>query len=401
MNSQRLSLAALLLWALIACISCNKKSTSGEAPSRPDFAAAPSPEQYHQGTGGAISAVPTKVFKGSIGETLGLQMKLTRNGDQLAGSYFYQKVGTSIDLKGTIDKDNNVNLEEIGPGGKQTGLFKGTWTTDIEDGLATLAGNWSKPNGEKKTTFSLHEVPIELTGGVELANKQLREKNKKLNYEIEVAYPQATVTGLPDNRFDKFNQEVKNLVNKQVNAIKKDAADSAKEAAKDAASPGAAQEETPSMPPNSLDISYSIALARDDLISVEFELSNYESGAAHPHSYSQVLNYDVKAGRVLKLSELFNPGAKYIQLISAYCIKDLQRQSKNKDSMLDEQTIQSGAGPDAQNYDSWTITKKGLEITFDPYQVAAYAAGPQSVVVPYSALKELIKPDGPLGPFVK
>jgi hypothetical protein len=104
---------------------------------------------------------------------------------------------------------------------------------------------------------------------------------------------------------------------------------------------------------------------------------------------------------VLKLAELFNPGAKYIQSLSAYCIKDLKRQSKSKDSMLDDQTIQNGAGPDAQNYDSWTITKKGLEITFDPYQVAAYAAGPQKVVVPYSALKELIKPDGPLGPFAK
>jgi hypothetical protein len=47
------------------------------------------------------------------------------------------------------------------------------------------------------------------------------------------------------------------------------------------------------------------------------------------------------------------------------------------------------------------ITKKGLWITFDPYQVAAYAAGPQTVLVPYSALKDIIKPDGPVATFAK
>jgi hypothetical protein len=42
-----------------------------------------------------------------------------------------------------------------------------------------------------------------------------------------------------------------------------------------------------------------------------------------------------------------------------------------------------------------------LGITFDPYQVAAYAAGPQNVLVPFSALKEIIKPDGIVTQFVK
>jgi hypothetical protein len=42
-----------------------------------------------------------------------------------------------------------------------------------------------------------------------------------------------------------------------------------------------------------------------------------------------------------------------------------------------------------------------LQITFDAYQVAAYAAGPQEVVVSYSVLKPIIKPDGPLAAFTK
>jgi hypothetical protein len=38
-----------------------------------------------------------------------------------------------------------------------------------------------------------------------------------------------------------------------------------------------------------------------------------------------------------------------------------------------------------------------LLITFDEYQVAPYAAGPQKVAIPYSELRALINPQGPLG----
>ena len=109
------------------------------------------------------------------------------------------------------------------------------------------------------------------------------------------------------------------------------------------------------------------------------------------------MNYDVKNGKKLALADLFNPKSNYLSVISMYCIKDLRDQSKrDKESMLDEEMMKSGASPRADNYRAWAITRKGLWITFDPYQVAAYAAGPQFVLVPYSALKDIMKPDGPL-----
>ena len=69
--------------------------------------------------------------------------------------------------------------------------------------------------------------------------------------------------------------------------------------------------------------------------------------------------------------------------------------------MLDEAWIQRGAAAELTNYESWTIDRKGLGITFDPYAVAAYAAGPQHCSVPHSALQGIIRPDGPLGQFLK
>lgn len=396
MNPPKTYLVALLVVVMVGVNACRKQVTVSQGPAPPPAAGA-TPQQYHQDAGVTLAIPQTKFFKGSIGSRLGLQMRLTRDGEHVAGNYSYQRVGAKIDVKGTIDKDNNLTLEEFDSGGKQTGIFKGTWMTNA-DGLADVAGNWSKPNNEKKTAFSLHEEPIEFSGAVELSAKQLKENNKKLNYQIDVEYPQAT--GATDNRFEKFNQEAKNLVTRRISEFKKQAADVIKNETADPAGQPAAEDKS-TVPGNTLDIGYNVALAKDDLISIQFDLGSYSAGAAHPNSSSAVLNYDLKAGKVLKLADLFNPGAKYLQALSSYCIKDLKGQSKSKGSLLDDTSIQSGAGPETRNYQSWAISRKGLQITFDAYQVGPYAAGPQAVLVPYSALKELIKADGPLAQFAK
>ncbi|HJT26104.1 MAG TPA: DUF3298 domain-containing protein [Pyrinomonadaceae bacterium] len=379
---------SLLFFCLIISVGCRKAAAPPPASTAPQAQASASPQLDHS-QGGATPVALTKHFKGSIGSSLDLQMKIVRTGDQLAGSYFYQKVGTRIDLRGSVDKDGNLTLEEFDKSGKQTGLFKGIWTVD-GDGLATLAGNWSKPPSEKdsdkKTAFSVHEEPIAFTGDVDLVAKQIKESNKKLMYDIDARYPQ--LTGGSNPNFEKFNQVVRAPVLKEVAGFKK------------AMAPEEGEEPRPEGSMGSdLNVSYEVALAQDDLISVGFSIGSYYQGAAHPNTVSDVVNYDLKNGKPLKLADLFKPGAKYLQAIADYCIADLKKQAKDK-GLLDEE-IQSGAAPQAKNYRNWTITKKGLGISFDAYQVGPYAAGPQYVLVPYSALKDVINPEGPVGQFAK
>jgi hypothetical protein len=380
----------LIIACLVVSLSCRKTSTPPPtAP--PPGSATPSPELSHA-SGGETPAPQTKYFKGSIGSSLDLQMKLVRTGDQLAGSYFYQKIGTRINLRGNVDKNGNLTLEEFDQAGKQTGLFKGIWTVDASDGLIKLAGNWSKPPGdkgsEKKTAFSVHEEPIAFTGDVEIASKSIKESNKKLMYEIDAQYPQ--LTGGNNPNFEKFNQAARASVTRKVAGFKKDM------------QPEGEDEEEP-RPEGSmgsdLSVGYDVLLAQDDLVSIKFDVSTYFQGAAHPNSYADVLNFDLKNGKQLKLSDLFKPGAKYLPAIAAYCITDLKKQAKDK-GLLDEE-IEKGAAAKSDNYESWTITKRGLSIHFDPYQVAPYAAGPQFVLVPYSTLKDLINPEGPIAQFAK
>lgn len=382
-------IAAFLLVILFFGVACRKGSAPPPASGSAAAPAATPAEQLNHPIGGATAPPQTKYFKGSIGTSLDLQMKLVREGDQVTGSYFYEKIGTRINLRGTVDKDGNLTLQEFDQSGKQTGVFKGLWRADA-DGLITLAGNWSKPPGEKgeekKIAFSVHQEPISFSGDVELVGKTIKESNKKLRYEIDAQYPQ--LNGGSNPHFGKFNQLARMAVMKDVAEFKK------------AMAPEEGEEPPPEGSMGSdLGISYSIALAQDDLVSVKFDVGSYYQGAAHPNSHSSVLNYDLRNGKQLKLADLFKPGAKYLPALSSYCIAELKKQAKDK-GLLDDQ-IQEGAAPAAKNYNSWTITKRGLGIAFDAYQVGPYAAGPQFVLVPYSALKDLINPEGPIAPFAR
>jgi len=388
--SRRPVLLAIAIILLLAFSACRKAAT----PNEQSVAGSGNAERVHP-EGGVVSATLTKFFKGSIGNALDLQMKLVRDGDKLNGSYFYQKVGTKIDLRGTIDPGGNVVLEEFDPAGKQTGVFKGLWKEN-SDGAIEISGNWTKPNGERSTVFKLAQEPIEFSNSVEIVAKQIKEKNKKLKYEIAAAYPQ--LNGSDDPNYEKFNQTIRALISRKVSDFRRDMTATAAE------EPGADESPVVAESPGSdITIWYEVRLAKDDLVGIEFTVSGYQAGAAHPNSYTEVVNFDLKNGKQLKLGDVFVPGAKYVQALSTYCIQDLKKQAKEQgdDALLDDDWIKRGAGAELTNYDNWTITKQGLRITFDPYQVAAYAAGPQSVVVPYASLKEIIKPDGPAGQFVK
>ena len=383
-----LGITGLLLGMFLISPACTRKSAPVQSANTTD-----SKQQTDQtgtpASGGQLGE--TKLFAGSIGSSNDLQMKLLRNGDDLSGTYSYVKIGKPITLKGTIDKDGNLTLSEYDAGNAQTGVFKGKW--DTSDSTAVkIEGTWSKPNGDKQAKFSLNEEPITFSGGLELITKQIKESDNKLKYDIEAQYPQ--ISGSTEARITRFNSLAKSLVLKKIGEFKKDVAERTAE-----------EEQSPSDSDmrSDLGIGYHIALANDDFVSVGFGVGGYSRGAAHPYSYTEPINYDLKNGRTLKLADLFKPSSSYLKIISAYCINDLKKQAKAQgpDSALTPDWIQTGAAAKAENYKSWTITRKGLAINFDAYQVGPYAAGPQFVSVPYSALQDTINPDGPLGPFIK
>ena len=203
--------------------------------------------------------------------------------------------------------------------------------------------------------------------------KAIKENNRRLKYEISARCPQISgVTAAAG-----FNRRAERLVRQRIATFKRDIG-------------------TPERGSRarSLEINYSVSLVSDNLISVGFD-AYFETGGAHPNSYSFVLNYDLQSGRELALGDLFKPNSGYLRVISDYCIRQLRNQVSDYD------TLRDGAAPTTNNYNSWLITQRGLSVTFDSYQVASYAEGPKGVLVPYSVIKNYVGPSSPIANLVK
>ncbi|CAN5303975.1 hypothetical protein BH20ACI1_BH20ACI1_01950 [soil metagenome] len=317
----------------------------------------------------------TKTFRGFLNGKR-IQMTLTRDGGKLSGTYLYTKYRTDLMLDGTIDKNGKFILVESDQKGVKTGEFSGTWKEDANNNGVSLEGDWKKPKSADSIGFIANEQMIDFKNGAKLITKTFSETNKLKRFDMSAEYPE--ISDIDAQTAAKFNQLVKAEVMKALAEFKKTMTAQTAEDLK----------YLPKGVNNYIDISYNVELANDKIISLQFGDSEY-GGGAHPNYSTSTLNFDLQNGRELKLADLFQPKSNYLKVISDYSIAELK---KATGEMSDDNWIKEGAGAKAENFQSWNLTKKGLMFTFDPYQVAAYAAGSFSVIVPYDNLKTYLNP---------
>ena len=198
------------------------------------------------------------------------------------------------------------------------------------------------------------------------------------SYSISAQTPQ--LTGSDDPRVLAFNQRLNNLVSQEVSTFRQNFQE---------------LPVTPNSNGSSLEATYTTVSQIGDLWSFKFDFSFYADSAAHPGLNSLTLNYDLGQGRELALGDLFLTDSSYLEKIAEYCTNELSKQPFSDASTLE------GARPTPENYRNWNIDPGGIMITFDEYQVAPGAAGPQKVVVPYAELASIINPEGPLAVVMK
>jgi hypothetical protein len=136
-----------------------------------------------------------------------------------------------------------------------------------------------------------------------------------------------------------------------------------------------------------------ILTSNHDILSILFSNMAY-FGGAHPGTSHESLNYDLTDRRKLELGDLFLPGSPYLEIIADYSIRSLRDQEQFLFDYYEE-----NAAPEIENYRVWSITRRGLLVIFEEYQVAPYASGPQYVLIPYDEIGFIINPEGPLGKF--
>jgi hypothetical protein len=98
----------------------------------------------------SVSAVPLqgeREFTGAINNTIRIRMKLAQRGDQIRGSYLYEKVGKDIQLNGAVN-GQQISMKEADANGNHTGTFKGRFVTaDVIEGV------WSNAEGTRTFPF--------------------------------------------------------------------------------------------------------------------------------------------------------------------------------------------------------------------------------------------------------
>ncbi|HEV2862674.1 MAG TPA: RsiV family protein [Pyrinomonadaceae bacterium] len=143
-------------------------------------------------------------------------------------------------------------------------------------------------------------------------------------------------------------------------------------------------------------VSHQVVFASDEFVSVLFYVTGYSWGAAHGYHRPVAFNFDLKAGREIKLAGLFRPGSAYLQTLSTLCDEDLRRQFGPRYMAGKGGLFADGLRPKAGNFDSWVVTRDGLVFVFEEYRVASYADGEPKVLIPFEALREIADPRGPL-----
>ncbi|MBI3571919.1 DUF3298 domain-containing protein [Candidatus Kaiserbacteria bacterium] len=113
---------------------------------------------------------------------------------------------------------------------------------------------------------------------------------------------------------------------------------------------------------------------------------------AHPNTFFTTLTFDTASGALLALSDLFESGSDYLGTFSKLARQMLPAVIGPGAST---DFIDPGTTPDEKNFQNFFFDNKDFVLLFPPYQVAPYSDGPQTLRIPASELKNILKPGYP------
>lgn len=125
-----------------------------------------------------------------------------------------------------------------------------------------------------------------------------------------------------------------------------------------------------------------------EFISLRFDYSAYSDGAAHPNNMSRVLNYDLANGRILETRDLFTAPDEALSFLSVASRKVLKKEMSDISEEEWNTQVVLGTEPTRENFREVALTKEGLVVIFNPYQVAPYARGTQDILINKNELTE-------------
>jgi hypothetical protein len=246
------------------------------------------------------------------------------------------------------------------------------------------------PNGVRgaaRDPTAIARPEAHLSGDVRIVPVEIKEYNERLRYELDISYPQIEQPRTAGER--GFNRLARALV-------ERDLRDFRAHCAKERKRPDGTERKGY----YSFEAEYEVFYAAGETLSVMLT-QHFYTGYLNKDHFNVPLNYDLRRGRQLSLSDLFKPRAKFLEAIASHCLSEFEARGQHYGSgcgVGHDHQVREGAAPKAENYDGWALARNGLLIAFDEYQVGPGCAGMIDVVVPYERLKDMLRPGLKLPP---
>jgi hypothetical protein len=143
-----------------------------------------------------------------------------------------------------------------------------------------------------------------------------------------------------------------------------------------------------------LEIRNEIAAQKPGYLSVRSRLVSY-MGGAHPNTVFSYLNYNTTSKREISLESLLLPGT--IAKLTAVAEEIFRKNEKlgPTSSLKDGYFFEKNTFSLNHNF---SITAEGLKFLYNPYEIKAYVYGTTELLIPFSALKDIAKPNSLLIP---
>lgn len=132
---------------------------------------------------------------------------------------------------------------------------------------------------------------------------------------------------------------------------------------------------------------FNISFYKKNLLVIEITGYDYPFCAAHGMPVKKYAHINLKTGRLYQLNSLFKPGSPYVKVISAIIGDQIKSNDEFSYLFPDEY---KGIQPDQPFF----ISETGLNIYFKPYEIAAFAAGFPTFLIPFEDLKDIIHVNG-------
>lgn len=210
----------------------------------------------------------------------------------------------------------------------------------------------SSSEGEIPNEFS--EIPV-------LTNKNTKISKPEGRYTLDIDYPELAISSHPNYAKEAnavIDSFVKDVSSKFITSVE-----------------GANTSSMPESLSSDLTMRWKALLVSPSIISLRFDSSAYVSGTAHPDNRTRILNYDFEKHLLLSPSNFFSSSTIALPFLSSTTRSILKAQLGDESTdIFNAQTV-PGTEPKYENFQEIGITKKGLLVIFNPYQVAAYARG--------------------------